>query len=277
VTDTWRSLLFVPGDRPDMVAKIGRARPDAVALDLEDAIGPDSKDSARATVREVLAAGRPDAGTVLVRLNGIDTPWHDRDVAAISAAPAGTVDGVVLPKFEAIEQLTTLRTRLPSGYRVVVGIESAAGIAAARALLAARPDAAYLGSEDLIADLGGRRTVGNAEVAWARAALRLAGRLADVPVLDQAVVAVRDHDRFGREADEARDLGYQGKICLHPEQVRLAHLAFTPSDAEIAHARAVLAALADVGGRGVAVVDGVMVDAVHATMARGVLARAGAT
>jgi citrate lyase subunit beta / citryl-CoA lyase len=197
-------------------------------------------------------------------------------VRAVASAPPGAVDGVVLPKYEATDQLATLRSRLPSGFRVVVGIESATGIAAARTLLAAGPDAAYLGAEDLIADLGGRRTEGNGEVAWARAELRLAGRLADVSVLDQAVVAVRDRDRFAREAAEARDLGYQGKICLHPDQVQLAHQAFTPSEDEVAHAHAVLAALRDSGGRGVAVVDGVMVDAVHATMARDLLARVGA-
>jgi citrate lyase subunit beta / citryl-CoA lyase len=274
-----RSLLFVPGDRPDMVAKVGRGaqtRPDIVTLDLEDAIVPDAKEAARTTALDALAADRPEASVVLVRVNPPGTSWHDADVAAVASAAVGTVDGVILPKYESRDQLEDLRARLPAGHRIIVGIESAAGVADARDALAAAPDAAYLGTEDLIADLGGRRTAGNAEASWARAAFRLAGRLAGVPVIDQAVVAVRDDERFAREAREARDLGYHGKICLHPRQVVLAHEAFTPSDDEVAHARAVLAALDNAGrGGGVAVVDGAMVDAVHAAMARDVLARRG--
>ena len=145
----------------------------------------------------------------------------------------------------------------------------------ARALLAhERVVAGYFGAEDLVADLGGVRTPGNAEVATARAMTALAARVAGVPVLDMVTTAVRDDDRFAREAREARDMGYAGKLCIHPAQVPLAHAAFTPSEEQVDWARRVLAASEQVGG-GVAVVDGAMVDGPLVAQARRILTLAG--
>jgi citrate lyase subunit beta/citryl-CoA lyase len=144
-------------------------------------------------------------------------------------------------------------------------------VADARPLLAAEPQSVYFGSEDFIGDLGGRRTAAGTEVLYARSAVLLAAHLAGVPALDQAVVAVHDEDTFRCDANVGRNLGYGGKICLHPGQVPIAHEVFTPDAAEVAHAHAVLAA----AGAGVGMVDGVMVDAVHVRMARDVLSRAG--
>ncbi|GAA1270618.1 CoA ester lyase [Pseudonocardia aurantiaca] len=266
-----RSLLFVPGGRPEMLAKVARSRPDAVVVDLEDAVAPDAKDGAREAALAALGAARPGAGTVLLRVNPPGTPWHDADLdAAAKACAAGALDGVVLPKYERAPQLDALRAALPAGARVVVGLESALGVADARTLLAERPEAAYFGAEDYIADLGGRRTAAGTEVLYARSRVVLAAHLSGVAALDQAVVAVRDAEAFRVDAEQGRDLGYRGKICLHPIQVELAHAVFTPRAAEVKHARAVLRA----AEQGVGVVDGQMVDAVHVSLARGVLARA---
>jgi citrate lyase subunit beta/citryl-CoA lyase len=266
-----RSLLFVPGGRPEMLAKVARSRPDAVVVDLEDAVAPDAKDVAREAALAALGTTRPGAGTVLLRVNPPGTPWHDADLdAAAKACAAGALDGVVLPKYERAPQLDALRAALPAGARVVVGLESALGVADARTLLAERPDAAYFGAEDYIADLGGRRTAAGTEVLYARSRVVLATHLSGVAALDQAVVAVRDAEAFRVDAEQGRGLGYRGKICLHPIQVELAHAVFTPSAAEVEHARAVLRA----AEQGVGVVDGQMVDAVHVSLARGVLARA---
>lgn len=263
-----RSLLFVPGGRPELLAKVARCRPDVVVADWEDAVAPGEKERAREAVLAALRAERPAASVVLVRINPPGTPWFEADLAA---AACGPVDGVVLPKYERVEQLRAVRAALPAGAKVVVGLESALGVADARPLLAEGPDAAYFGAEDLVADLGGRRTAAGAEVLAARSQVRIAARLAAVPSIDQAVVAVRDTASFRTDAALARDLGYDGKICLHPAQVELAHQAFTPSAEEVAHAREVLAAAES----GVGVLDGQMVDAVHVAMARGVLAKAG--
>jgi citrate lyase subunit beta/citryl-CoA lyase len=265
-----RSLLFVPGGRPEMLAKVARSRPDAVVVDLEDAVAPDAKDGAREAAVAALGAARP--GTVLLRVNPPGTPWHEADLdAAARACAAGVLDGVVLPKYQHTRQVAALRAALPAGARVVVGLETTLGVADARTLLSERPDAAYFGAEDYVADLGGRRTPAGTEVLYARSRVVLAAHLSGVAALDQAVVAVRDAEAFRRDAEQARDLGYRGKICLHPVQVGIAHEVFTPSAAEVEHARAVLRA----AEQGVGVVDGQMVDAVHVTMARGVLARAG--
>jgi citrate lyase subunit beta/citryl-CoA lyase len=263
-----RSLLFVPGGRTELVAKVARVRPDAVVIDLEDAVAPGAKDEARSAAVAALARERPGAGLVLLRINPPGTPWYDADVEAAAGA---AVDGVVLPKYEQPSQLTELRAALPAGARVVVGIETALGVADCRPLLDERPDAAYFGAEDYIADIGGRRTAAGTEVLYARSRVCLAARLAGVIALDQAVVAVRDDAAFRADAAQGRDLGYRGKICVHPAQVAVAHEVFTPTAAEVAHARTVLRA----AGEGVGVVDGQMVDAVHITMARSVLVLAG--
>jgi citrate lyase subunit beta/citryl-CoA lyase len=267
-----RSLLFVPGGRPEMLSKVARSHPDIAVADLEDAVAPADKDTAREAVVEALRAERPGADVVLVRINPPSTPWHAADLAAVADAPSAAIDGVVLPKYERAEQLHHVRSTLRADARVIVGLESALGVADARALLggSSPPDAVYFGAEDLIADLGGRRTPQGMEVLYARSQVCLAAHLAGVPSIDQAVVAVRDTEYFRSDAVQARDLGYHGKTCLHPTQVEVAHSVFTPSAEEIAHAREVLAA-ADAG---VAVVNGQMVDAVHVAMAQGLLARA---
>jgi citrate lyase subunit beta / citryl-CoA lyase len=263
-----RSLLFVPGDRPDMVVKVPRSSPDAVAVDLEDAVAPGDKETARATAVEAVAALPESSTLVFVRINAPGTPWYDDDVAAVASSAA---HGVVLPKLEDPAQLAALVARI--GDRLVIaGLETGRGVARARELVAgAGVLAAYFGAEDYIASVGGRRTASSREVLYARSEVLLATRLAGVGALDQTVVNVRDTELFRADAAEGRDLGYDGKICIHPAQVALAHEIFTPSDDEVAHARKVVEA----GRSGVGVVDGEMVDDVHVRMAAAVLSRAG--
>ncbi|WP_308259579.1 CoA ester lyase [Pseudonocardia sp. H11422] len=272
-----RSLLFVPGGRADMIAKVGRSGPDGVVLDLEDAVAAGDKDTARRTVVEALAELEVPASTlVLVRVNVPGSPWFADDVAAVAGTRA---DGVVLPKLERGGQLAELQALFAHHDRpdavVVAGLETAIGVADSRELLTAGAAmgvvAAYFGAEDYVADLGGRRTAEGIEVLYARSRVVLAARLAGVIALDQVVVAVHDDDAFLADAERARALGFPGKLCLHPRQVALAHRVFTPSGEEVTHARAVLAAAAD----GAGLLDGEMIDDVHVRMARAVLARAG--
>ncbi len=159
-----RSLLFVPGGRADMIAKVGRSRPDGVVLDLEDAVAAGDKETARRTVVDAL--GTLDfAGLVLVRVNVPGSPWFADDVAAVAGTRAA---GVVLPKLERAEQLSELRGLFAGHGRadavVVAGLETGLGVADSRPLLAAGAAmgvvAAYFGAEDYVADLGGRRTDG---------------------------------------------------------------------------------------------------------------------
>ncbi|MGI8754124.1 MAG: HpcH/HpaI aldolase/citrate lyase family protein [Acidimicrobiales bacterium] len=263
---TPRSLFFVPGSRPDMIAKIPRWQPDVAVVDLEDAVAGSEKEAARRSA--VAALADLDAGptVTLIRVNASGSPWHGDDVRAVADSRAR---GVVLPKYQSVEEIAALRSGLDAGALVVVGLETVLGVADSRSLLAAGVDAAYFGAEDYIADIGGRRTQAGAEVLWARSQVMAAARLAGVGAIDQTVVAVRDDEAFVADATAGRAIGYTGKICVHPRQVALAHEAFTPTKSEVDHARAVVAA----AGSGVAVVDGEMVDDVHVRMAETVLDR----
>jgi citrate lyase subunit beta / citryl-CoA lyase len=267
-----RSLLFMPGTRADMVAKIPRFGPDVAAVDLEDAVAPGQKDAARDTAVAAIDALDP-AGptTILVRVNPVGSPWFAADVAAVAHCAAA---GLVVPKLSSQHDLYEVRQALVENGRadalIVAGIETALGVADARPVLASGVAGAYFGAEDYIADIGGVRSRGGDEVLYARSQVCLAAYLSGLPAIDQAVVALGDDEHFLADARAGRALGYQGKICIHPRQVELAHRVFTPTAEEVAHAQAVLAA----GDAGVGVVDGQMVDSVHVKMAQSVLARA---
>ena len=263
----WRSLLFVPGNRPELATKAPRSRPDAVVLDLEDAVPPAAKPDARAQVQEAAAAL---AGVVPVceRVNPPGTPWFTDDVVAL---PDGLA-AVVVPKLESATQVADIVGAL--GDRpVLAGLETVRGVSDAREVLRSPVVACYFGAEDYVADLGGVRTPGNAEVAWARAYVPVAARLAGVPALDMVTIDFGDGHRFVAEAREARTLGYAGKLCIHPAQVPLAAEAFRPTEDEVDTARRMLAAFEAAGGDTIAF-EGQMVDEVVAARARAVLASA---
>ena len=271
-----RSLLFAPAVRPDLLRKMPRTGADAIVIDLEDATPPDAKDTGRVEMRSAVAdlAGQLP---ILVRVNDDTTPWHDDDLDSL---PTEGLAGIVVPKIETIAGLDSLAARLNDrglDMPVIGGVETALGVADARPLLAHDVvSAAYFGAEDFIADLGGVRTASNDEVAYARAQVALAGRLADVTVIDQIVADFTDDDRCRRECLEARAMGYGGKLCIHPSQVSIANAAFLPSSEEIDRARRLLEAYDDAKAQGVASVafEGQMVDEPVARQARRVLAQA---
>lgn len=273
-----RSLLFAPAVRPDLLQKLPRAGADGVVIDCEDATPPASKDEGRRNARQ-LGAELASAGTrVFVRVNGVGTPWF---VADIADGVPDAATGIVVPMVETPEQLDRVADEMETAGRtslaVVVGLETAAGVDRARDLLGHRvASAGYFGAEDFIADMGGVRTDSNLEVMFARSEVALAGRLAQVPVLDQVVVAFKDAERFRREAVEARAFGFAGKMCIHPSQVEVAHAVFTPSAGEVAAARTLVEAAeaAEREGRGVIVVDGRMIDGPLVAQARRILAAA---
>jgi len=271
-----RSLLFAPAVRPDLLRKMPRTGADAIVIDLEDATPPDAKDIGRVEMRSAVAdlAGQLP---ILVRVNDDTTPWHDDDLDSL---PTEGLAGIVVPKVETIAGLDSLATRLTDrglDMPVIGGVETALGVADARPLLAHDVvSAAYFGAEDFIADLGGVRTASNDEVAYARAQVALAGRLADVTVIDQIVADFTDDDRCLQECLQARAMGYDGKLCIHPSQVAIANEAFLPSSEEIDRARRLLEAYDNAKAQGVASVafEGQMVDEPVARQARRVLAQA---
>lgn len=271
-----RSLLTVPASRPDLIAKAARAAPDAVFLDLEDGVPPGVKEASRANAAEGAGAlVREHPGLpVLVRVNGIETPWFEGDVAA---ALVPELTGVVVPKLESKGDVAAVSAALAAAglahLGILAGIESAAGVARVEEVLRPPVRWCYFGAEDFVADMGGVRTESNLEVLYARSRVALAARLGDVHAIDQILADFRDDDRYRRDAREARALGYRGKLCIHPAQVVLAHEVFTPSPDEVDRARRLLAAYDAAAARGEATLDfeGEMVDEPMARRARSVL------
>lgn len=257
-----RSMLFGPANRIDFVPKFVAAGADIGVLDLEDAVADDAKQHAR----DMLADRRPGATelgdtTLFVRVNSIDSEHFEADMAAAAAAAAA---GIIVPKIENGDGVAAARSALErhklADALLCAGIESALGVHNAVEVAKAPIDMAYFGAEDFITDMGGVRTESNEEVHYARSRVALAARIGGVPALDQIVANFRDESRFTKEATEARALGYQGKLCIHPSQVTLANTAFLPSPKEIEWAEGVLAAVDAADGAALISYEGMMVD-----------------
>lgn len=273
-----RSVLFAPATRADVLAKLPRSQPDAAIIDLEDGVAVQAKDAARAIARsaaEKLALSHPQL-RLFVRINAIGTPWFDEDIA-LALIPSLT--GVVLPKYESLEQLERLSHALREqglGQLVVIaGIETALGVERVSQMLHAPIVAAYFGAEDFIADMGGERTTEGLEVLYARSRVVLAARLAGILALDQVVTDFHDDSRFIAEAAQAHALGYAGKLCIHPSQVALANQYLRPSSQEIERSQRLLDAYqqAQAENRGVIVFEGQMVDLPMVKRAQTILAQ----
>ncbi|GAA3238061.1 CoA ester lyase [Pseudonocardia petroleophila] len=258
------ALLFCPGDRPDRYARAAAAS-DAVVLDLEDAVAPDAKDAARAAVMRGLADLDPAA--VVVRVNATGTPWHAADVAALAAFPDVTL---MLPMAQRPEDVEAL-----GPHPVVALCETARGVLEAPRIAAASTSVGLMwGSEDLLADLGGRS--GRAPdgtyrpaLAEARTRILYAARAAGVAPIDTVLVALDDLDLLAADSADAAAAGYAAKACIHPVQIAVVRAAFRPGDDEISQAEDVLAAAA--GQPGVFRFRGRMVDAPVLARAREIL------
>lgn len=260
--ETLALALFVPADRPERFAKAAGAGPDAVIVDLEDAVAADAKPAARDGLHEALAA-LGAAQPLLLRVNARGTAWHAHDLAAAASLPLAAV---MLPKAESGNDV--LRAAGETGLPVVALVESARGIAALDEIAAASARIAF-GSIDYAADLAIGHT--RQALADARARITLACRLAGLPApIDGVTASVRDLALLADDCAHAREMGFAGKLLIHPAQIAPARAAFRPSAAEADWARRVLAAAADSGAF---MLDGAMVDAPVLARARQILAR----
>lgn len=275
-----RSVLFTPATRPDRVAKLPGTGADVGVVDLEDAVAPSAKASARAQARAAcadLVAAAPGF-PVVVRVNAPRTEDLEADVAE---ALAPGIAGVVIPKVESAADLRTVRRALAAhgaaDLDLVAGIESGRGVLHLDEILAdGHVAAVYFGAEDYVADVGGERTPEGREVLYARSHVALVARVHGVRAVDQIVPSYTDDDRFREDAAEGRSIGYVGKMCIHPRQVPLATAAFSPRPDEVERAEELVrtyeGALA--AGEGVVTFDGQMVDQPMLRHARAVLAAA---
>ena len=281
-----RSLLFSPGDRPELMRKAPATGADVICFDIEDAVAPDQKDEARNCVREVLSdsAFDPDA-EVCVRLTA-DTPATDLDALVASSSNGhGTdstvrLDAVMLPKVESADRVVTVASLCADrglDPAVFALIETADGVLSARSIASADPiDAVVLGAEDLAADMGATRTAEGTEILYAREHVVLAASAADVDAIDTVYTDFSDTEGLREETEFALTLGYDGKLAIHPAQVDPINEAFTPDEDEVEWATAVLDARdeAERKSRAVFQVDGEMIDAPLIAQAERIIRRA---
>lgn len=277
-----RSMLFAPGNHPRRVEKAFTLGPDAVILDLEDACPVPEKAAARPAVVEALARSRDCLG--YVRINALSTEFAYGDLQAV-VVPG--VDGIVVPKIESRDEMRCVdwlvaqleRERgLPAGAIDLIPIlESGAGMAAAGSIAAAgtRVRRMAFGAGDLTLDLGLVWSREETELLPYRSAVVLASRAAglEAPV-DTVWVDLADRDGFAMSARRVRGLGFQGKLCIHPDQIAPIHDAFTPTAAEVERARRVVDAFeaAEASGSAAFQIDGQFVDYPIVYQARRVLA-----
>jgi citrate lyase subunit beta/citryl-CoA lyase len=255
-----RTVLFSPGDRPEMCRKAPATGADTVVFDLEDAVAPSRKAHARAAVADVLSDPDFDpAAEVAVR---VADPAADLD----ALADAARLDAVMVPKadVEAIPRVADALDARSLSVPILALIETATGVLDAHEV-AAHPavDACCFGAEDLAADLGATRTAEGTEVLYARERVVLTARAAGVDAVDTVYTDLDDHEGLRKETRFASTLGYDGKMVVHPDQVSVVHDALAPDPEAVAWAERVLAARdeADAAERGVFEVDGEMIDA----------------
>ena len=289
-----RSELAVPGSRPELFEKAAASRADYVFLDLEDAVAPDEKEAARANVTEALGDidWRGSNKTVSVRINGLDTHYMYRDLIDVVERAGAHVDTILVPKvgvpgdvYTVDALLTQIETVTGLTQRIGVEalIETALGMANVEAVAASSPrlEAMHFGVADYAASCRARTiSIGGLNPdypgdQWHSALSRMlvACRANGLRAVDGPFGDFGDPDGFMAGARRAAALGYDGKWAIHPAQVDLANEVFTPPESEVDQARRVLQALeeAAAAGRGAAQLDGRMIDAASARMARNVV------
>ena len=229
-----RSILFLPASNPRAIAKARESGADLVVLDLEDAVKPEAKESARAAAIDAVA--EPWPMPVAIRINGVGTDWHGPDLLAATHCNA---DLIVVPRVEDHDALSFIRTQ--SGKPIAAMIETARGVLAARDVT---NDCAALiaGTNDLRADLRLPLDSTREPISASLQMIVLAARAAGVAVFDGVFNGLDDPEGFASEAEAGRRLGFDGKSLIHPNQIDPCHRAFAPGEAELERARALVEA-----------------------------------
>jgi citrate lyase subunit beta / citryl-CoA lyase len=273
-----RSVLYMPGSNARAIEKARTLPADAIILDLEDSVAPDSKVAARQQVMEAVKAGGFGPREVVVRVNGIDTPWHVDDVtAAGQVAP----DAILIPKITTPDQLeaigqrlldmhANLRTRVWAMIESPIAVFNILAIASTARDSESRLTAFVMGTNDIAKETRARIVPGRAPmVPWLMTCVA-AARVYGVDILDGVYNDLGNAEGFARECKEAVDMGFDGKTLIHPNQIGPCNEAFSPSADEIAQARKMIAAfdLPENKNKGVVQIEGKMVERLHAEMAR---------
>lgn len=274
--DLVRSLLFLPASNARAIEKARTLPADLIVLDLEDAVAPDARALARAAAVEAVRAGG-FRGRVAVRVNALGTRWGEADLEALSDLP---LDYVVAPKVEAPSIVDAYGARMGPGVRLIAMIETPRALLVLPAIAGAGEPLAglMLGVNDLVKALGTGPSPDREPLKTWLAATVAAARANGLFAIDGVFNRLADPHGLATECVQGRLYGFHGKSLIHPDQIAVANTAFSPSEAEIAEARAILAAFAapEAEGKGAIRVGGAMVERLHLDQAQALLDRAAA-
>jgi citrate lyase subunit beta/citryl-CoA lyase len=272
-----RSVLYMPGANTRAMEKARELACDGIIFDLEDAVAADAKASARAQVAAAVESGGYGHRELIVRVNGLETPWGREDVAAAARLP---IQGLLFPKVESVGQVDEILAvvdeaggeALPLWFM----IETPLGVLDVREL-AARTDrlrCLVMGTSDLVKELRARHTVSRSNLAYALQHCVLAARALQLDILDGVHLDFRNEEGFRAACEQARAMGFDGKSLIHPSQIDVANEVFGYDETAMEHARAVLEVWAEAKaqGKGVAVLDGKLIENLHVAEAERTLA-----
>ncbi|KXF49298.1 citrate lyase [Rhodococcus sp. SC4] len=272
-----RSALYVPGDNPRVLDKAKKLPADVLIFDLEDAVGPEAKASARKRVCELIDSGAYHPRELVVRINGLGTDWHGDDLRAVASSRA---HGILIPKVNSAAEVRLLVEALDAAgatehLQLWVMVETPAAFLHAEEIAAASEqlEVLVIGTNDLINDIHALHLPGRSPIMAALSLSVLAAKSAGKTILDGVFNSIEDDAGFANEARQGRAMGFDGKTVIHPSQLAPANAAFAPSRPEVDHARAIITAYdkAREAGESVLVVDGRMVEGLHVRDAHRIL------
>ncbi|MBS4049230.1 MAG: CoA ester lyase [Alphaproteobacteria bacterium] len=268
-----RSVLYMPGSNARALEKAKSLAADALILDLEDAVAPDAKALAREQVCKAVVDGGYGARELIIRTNGLDTPWGKDDIiAAAKAAP----DAILLPKVESAAQVQEAETLLQQHGEEKTAIwcmmETPKGILHAEQIASASPRLAALvmGTSDLVKDLNAQHTPLRLPVLTSLGICMLAARAYDLAILDGVYLDLDDDAGFEAACQQGLELGFDGKTLIHPKTLEITNRVYAPSAAQVAWAQKIIAAFeaAAKEGKGVVLVDGKLIENLHVEQAK---------
>jgi citrate lyase subunit beta / citryl-CoA lyase len=267
-----RSVLYMPGANPRALDKARSLAADALIFDLEDAVAPSAKSTARDNVRDAVTASGYGRRECLVRINGLDTPWGKADVAAMAGA---NIDGIVIPKVESTAQIKAVADLLDvagAALPLWCMIETPLGVLRAEAIAGASTRVAGLimGTSDLSKELGIAQSSARLPLMTSLGLCLLAAKAHGKIILDGVHLDLDDEAGFAEQCMQGRELGFDGKTLIHPKTIERANAVFGPTADEVTWARRIIAAHAEgeSAGQGVVVVDGRLIENLHVAAAR---------
>lgn len=276
-----RSVLYMPAANERALEKAKGIPSDAIIFDLEDAVSPDAKDTARAQAVAAANSGEYGKRELTIRCNGLDTPWGAADIAAAATA---CIAAVVIPKVSSTAELDAVSAALdaagaPAEMKIWAMVETPTAILDCRAIAAhPRVQVLVMGTNDLAKELRAAQIPGRGPLVPHLATALLSAREAGKPILDGVYNDIKNADGFRAECEQGAQMGFDGKTLIHPDQVAIANDVWAPSADEVEHAHRVIAAFDEAlaAGKGVVQLDGRMIENLHVDNARRAIAIADA-